>query len=447
MTLRAFVNKKFRRCNLSKKSDEPKATKSNESDERIKCSNIELAFKILAYLKEHTDEEHRLTQIKIMEALKVPSESGDILHTSARTLQATIQKMMKAVNPAEYNGNNLDDYLIRDRNLHNEITQYNKVNTSDETDTDSEDSDDDFEADNILEKKKADAITDLYYGHVFSHDELDDLIENVYISKTISTDRKLSLITKLEKLSSNNYKTRFLTAKDKLQTDIHVIQENQYISHDELSKNVDSINEGINKKAKISFYLNYYTADKKLKKIEVKKNEENVVKEYVVSPYEIVIYSGKYYLLANTEPHNNISIYRVDLISDISIKYNKNEKGVLKIDKRRERNNFNKDLNSLKDFMNQHLYMFYDQPEEIHIRIKNDRYTLLHDSFGDSYSRWHKKNDDIDLVKIRCSPNALIKWAMQNSDIVEIETIELRKKIRAELEAALEKYSTDKCSK
>ena len=96
--------------------------------------------------------------------------------------------------------------------------------------------------------------------------------------------------------------------------------------------------------------------------------------------------------------------------------------------------------------MNQHLYMFYDQPEEIHIRIKNDRYTLLHDSFGDSYSPWHKINDDIDLVKIRCSPNALIKWAMQNSDIVEIETIELRKKIRAELEAALEKYSTDKCS-
>lgn len=441
VTLRAFVNKKFRRCNLSKKSDEPKATKSNESDERIKCSNIELAFKILAYLKEHTDEEHRLTQIKIMEALKVPSKSGALLPTSARTYQATIQKMMKAVNPAEYNGNNLDDYLIRDRNLHNEIKQHNNPKKPSKANNDSKDSDDEFE------KKKADAITDLYYGHVFSHDELDDLIENVYISKTISSDRKLSLITKLKKLSSSNYKTRFLNDDDELRANIHVIQENQYISHDELSKNIDSINEGINIKAKISFHLNYYTADKKLKKIEAKKNEENIVKEYVVSPYEIVIYNGKYYLLANTEPYDNISIYRVDLISDISIKYNKNEKGVLKIDKRRERNNFNKDLNSLKDFMNQHLYMFYDQPEEIHIHIKNDRYTLLHDSFGDSYSRWHKINDDIDLVKIRCSPNALIKWAMQNSDIVEIETIELRKKIRAELEAALKKYSTDKCSK
>lgn len=434
---------------MSKKSDEPKATKSNESDERIKCSNIELAFKILAYLKEHTDEEHRLTQIKIMEALKVPSKSGALLPTSARTYQATIQKMMKAVNPKIYGYdeenslkvNNLDDYLIRDRNLHNEIEQRNKPKKTSKANNDSAKSDDDFE------KKKADAITDLYYGHVFSHDELDDLIENVYISKTISTDRKLSLIIKLKKLSSNNYKTRFLNDDDELRANIHVIQENQYISHDELSKNVDSINEGINKKTKISFHLNHYTADKELKKIEVKKNEINIVKEYVVSPYEIVIYNGKYYLLANTEPHNNISIYRVDLISDISIKYNKNEKGVLKIDKRRERNNFNKDLNSLKDFMNQHLYMFYDQPEEIHIRIKNDRYTLLHDSFGDSYSRWHKINDDIDLVKIRCSPNALIKWAMQNSDIVEIETIELRKEIRAELEAALEKYSTDKCSK
>lgn len=432
---------------MSKKSDEPKATKSNESDEKIKCSNIELAFKILAYLKENTDEEHRVTQIKIMEALKVPSKPGALLPTSARTFQATIQKMMKAVNPVEYNGNNLDDYLIRDRNLHNEITQYNEEKPSDELDNDSEDSDEDFETDNILEKKKADAITDLYYGHAFSHDELDDLIENVYISKTISSDRKLSLITKLKKLSSSNYKTRFLNAKDKLQTSIHVIQENQYISHDELSKNVDSINEGINKKAKISFHLNHYTADKELKKIEVKKNEENIVKEYVVSPYEIVIYNGKYYLIANTEPYDNISIYRVDLISDISIKYKKNGKGVPEIDKRRKRNEFNKELVSLKDFMNQHLYMFYDQPKEIYIRIKNDRYTLLHDSFGDSYSRLQKINDDIDLVKIRCSPNALIKWAMQNSDIVEIETIELRKKIRAELEAALEKYSTDKCSK
>lgn len=423
---------------MSKKSDEPKATKSNESDERIKCSNIELAFKILAYLKEHTDEEHRVTQKDIMEALKVPSKPGALLPTSARTFQATIQKMMKAVNPAEYNENNLDDYLIRDRNLHNEIEQRNKPTKPSKANNDSEDSDDEFE------KKKADAITDIYYGHVFSHDELDDLIENVYISKTISTDRKLSLITKLKKLSSNNYKTRFLNDDDELRANIHVIQENQYISHDELSKNVDSINEGINKKAKISFHLNHYTADKMLKKIEVTKN---IVKEYVVSPYEIVIYNGKYYLLANTEPHDNISIYRVDLISDISIKYKKNEKGVPEIDRCRKRNEFNKDLNSLKDFMNQHLYMFYDQPEEIHIRIKNDRYTLLHDSFGDSYSRWHKINDDIDLVKIRCSPNALIKWAMQNSDIVEIENLKLRKQIRAELEAALEKYSTDKCSK
>lgn len=113
------------------------------------------------------------------------------------------------------------------------------------------------------------------------------------------------------------------------------------------------------------------------------------MKKDTVSPYYIVASGGWYYLLAckevviKGEPVRNMS-YDKPIWVTLKIKSPKQE----------------------------------DNPAR---RIKVD-YTFLHDGFGDQFRfvETEKAAPYDDIVKVECSPFAMVHWALQYSDRVEV---------------------------
>jgi predicted DNA-binding transcriptional regulator YafY len=286
---------------------------------------------------------------------------------------------------------------------------------------------------------KMPSITDLRYVHDFTYDELDTLIEGVYFSKKLNDEKRDYLIKKIGSLSSEKYKSDHFDLKGKLKNNIDGIQENTNISKAELKKNIDTIQQAIKENSKISFAFNGYNYEKKLETI---KDDGVKDKEYVVSPYHMVAYNGKYYLIANTDFYDNVSIYRMDLMTSLSIKGKNSETGKEKIRRKpvRDVNGLSEAWNA-SDFMSAHLNMFYDKPETIHLKIRNNRYTILHDWFGERYKFKNKLNDEYDEVSVVCSPHAMVYWAMQYGDYVEVlRPDSVREKIAEKCKSMVGKY-------
>ncbi len=92
-------------------------------------------------------------------------------------------------------------------------------------------------------------------------------------------------------------------------------------------------------------------------------------------------------------------------------------------------------------YMAEHLYMAYDEPRKIRIKIKNDDYTILHDWFGDHYEKTGQPCETgHDIVTVKTSPSMMVHWAMQYAGAVEVMDEEIREKIREEIKKLREKY-------
>ena len=79
---------------------------------------------------------------------------------------------------------------------------------------------------------------------------------------------------------------------------------------------------------------------------------------------------------------------------------------------------------------------------ELEKRLEENGYTALHDCFGDKFL--YKKSIDAehDEIEVVCSEHAMIDWAMQFCDRVEvIRPQSIRKKIKEKAEVLYRKYS------
>lgn len=105
------------------------------------------------------------------------------------------------------------------------------------------------------------------------------------------------------------------------------------------------------------------------------------------------------------------------------------------------------------EFQLSHLNMSFDQPVKVRLRIKSPKdgnlkplradYTFMYDWFGDTFkyveTEKHLPYDDI--VTVKCSPFAMVNWALQYSDRVEVlEPISVRDMIIEKIRNLNEKY-------
>ena len=366
---------------------------------------------IMKILQEETDEFNTITQPEILELLR----DRDCA-CSERTLTDYLKTIMKELNPEDvdgyvYENASIEDYVIIAKGLEEKLKARDFGLTT--------------------EGSKKLQLRSLRYNQILSFAELNQVIEGVLFLKSIDDESKEKIIRKLITLSSKNFpkyspyiseNTRTISKK------IAGVFEDSRVDEIALKNNLQVIRTAIeaNKGAglKISFYFNGYDENKKLK---ARVDANGAKLRYVVNPYYIIMYNGKPYLICATEPHDDVAIYRIDLMSEITteIKASLAKDGKMISEKRRPKSEIKglpMEWNSKEasKFQTEHLYMYYGKPESISLKIDKDRYTLLHDYFGDRYQFVEHIDDTWDCIEVECVPDAMISWAMQCSDFVEV---------------------------
>jgi predicted DNA-binding transcriptional regulator YafY len=206
-------------------------------------------------------------------------------------------------------------------------------------------------------------LSDFYLEREFSDSELRLLIDSLLFSQHIPYSQCRELIEKLENLSNVYFNNRCryisrMSVRDR--------------ANHELFLNIDLLDEAISNNRKVSFkYLEYHTD----KKLHAKKREDGKDRVYVISPYQMAVREGKYYLICNYDKYNDISNYRLDRITDLKI-----------LDEKRKPFKSLKWSNGaemdLAAYMKAHPYMFSSDNIHAKLRITKPMIGEVIDTFG-----------------------------------------------------------------
>ena len=421
-----------------KMNKKPKPDNSNADYDTVKR-----ALDILKILKEETDSEpdseNAMSLGELREKLKEKEDNGN-----AKTVSSAVDRVLMAVNPGYYDEDLKNEYKVifegyeedpirirtAIRNLKQKKAAYRRKMKKEKPEISDEELKegmpkldlelDESDEDNVDQSEKYDAllkrvppVTNLRYVHDFSFDELDTIINALYFSKTVNEEERDRLIYKLAKLSSKRYQKKWFSENNNRPVIKNIFQgivNNNDASRTELKKNIALIQSAIDEKVKIQFIMNVYNAERELVPSWTDKKGKAILRK--VTPYHILVYNDRYYMLANYERYSNLSIWRIDLMSNVKLL---EEAGRPKQEIKGMTNTWNG-----QEYMEQHLNMFYDDPVEVTLKVPNDHYTMMVDWFGNSFVKWRAIDEKYDMVLVTCSEAAMINWAMQYSDVVEV---------------------------
>lgn len=421
-----------------KTNKKPKPDNSNADYDTVKR-----ALDILKILKEETDSEsdseNAMSLGELREKLKEKEDNGN-----AKTVSSAVDRVLMAVNPEYYDEDLKNEYKVifegyeedpirirtAIRNLKQKKAAYRRKMKKEKLEISDEELKegmpkldlelDESGEDNVDQSEKYDAllkrvppVTNLRYVHDFSFDELDTIINALYFSKTVNEEERDQLIYKLAKLSSKRYQKKWFSENNDRPVIKNIFQgivNNNDASRTELKKNIALIQSAIDEKVKIQFIMNVYNAERELVPSWTDKKGKAILRK--VTPYHILVYNDRYYMLANYERYSNLSIWRIDLMSNVKLL---EEAGRPKQEIKEMTNTWNG-----QEYMEQHLNMFYDDPVKVTLKVPNDHYTMMVDWFGNSFVKWRAIDEKYDMVFVTCSEAAMINWAMQYSDVVEV---------------------------
>ena len=140
----------------------------------------------------------------------------------------------------------------------------------------------------------------------FSYDELCLIAECIHAAKFLSDEQAKELVEKFSRLTSN-------PLADKLTQEVFLCQRVKNGQQNTL-ETINDIRKAIRKKKKVKFkYLHREINDI------TKQVERNKGRAFTVSPYNLVISDGDYYMLAYSDQVKDMRLFRVDKIKKIEI--------------------------------------------------------------------------------------------------------------------------------
>lgn len=374
-----------------------------------KPSKYERSYRILEYLKKNTDQEHKVKQSDLRKIEYLKQYIGN-----KETFNDTIVNMANAMN------SDSNERINPEEEWRIVFDAFAKRYGSEGSEEEEE------------EGTQRMPIRGLYYNHIFSYDEINSLIEGILFSKTMTPEDGKKLIEKIE----NHLTTKFYPKGAK---QICRVNEPQLTDKGRIRENLKMIQHAIDERVQISFRFCGYNRRKELEPVREEKD--------TVSPYYLVANGGKYYLLAckemriNEELIRKMSIWRVDLMGEMEIPGRDEKLGIPGIPALKKEKVKHLPKQWSEDFHLSHLNMAFDEPVKIRLKITRVRekadYTFLHDWFGDTF-RFVGKSD---IVEVKCSPFAMVNWALQYSDRVEVlEPESIRQQVAEKVRRLYEKY-------
>lgn len=262
-----------------------------------------------------------------------------------------------------------------------------------------------------IESRRAGSYLD---GRRFEDSELRMLIDGVLCSKYITAKHSADLIDRLCGLSNRYFRSHV--------KNIYSVNEWCKTENQALFYNIEIIDDAIEQGKQIAFDYNKYGLDKKLHKSAF----------HTASPYQLLLHNQRYYLMARNEYWKDVVFYRLDRITNIrltdqlltSLQSVKGyETGV-----------------DYKELATGLPYMFNDKPQPVEMIVEGYIIDQVIDWFGTDI-RLQQLDDGRVRVSLKASLQAMEHWAMQYINHVEVTApVELRERIKGNLEKAQEKY-------
>lgn len=211
-----------------------------------------------------------------------------------------------------------------------------------------------------------------YYGYrllsrEFELDDLKILAECVYAAKFISEEKSKDLIDVLCSFCSENQEKR-------LKRDVYLCDRIK-TSENKTLRTINTIREameqqrypdGFHRGRKITFrYTTHSVAD--VHKI-IDKHDGKL---YTVSPYQLVINDGNYYLIGLADDVEELRTYRIDRMRDVSI-----------LDEHRNMRKEWSTRRDMKNYIRQTFSMFGGEQEKVTICFENSLLDTVIDKFG-----------------------------------------------------------------
>ena len=397
---------------------------------------------VLRALRMYSDEKNPISQSELREYITTTG--------NPQTLAGTIDEILKQINPAEYTGENDDEYRIKYDGYDKPFEENPLVIRSEISELRNEmrrkDADKETLSKEIkdLTGGKAPSIRGLRYVHDFSYEDMDQLIGAVALAASIPPEYKERLIKKIMATASMYYKSPFYdraleSLKFNPYSEYSRIHSRSGVTEKRIGENVRILQDAIRLRTKVRFHFDVYSAEKCY---------VTDTKVHILTPYYIVIYNDNYYVIGAWDTTDTAKHYRIDLMSSLEIIRDENNVPVSMKPMSECKNLPSRDLSwDPEKYMSEHLYMAYDEARKISIKIpvkKRGRYTKIHDWFGDHFELNRKATarceEGYEVIDVVTSPNMIVHWAMQYSGFCEILDEEVREKIREELEMMRKKY-------
>lgn len=254
----------------------------------------------------------------------------------------------------------------------------------------------------------------------FESGELMYLVDAVNSSNAIPAKQAKELIEKLTSSVSKYDKGKYKTIQ---KVDVVARSKNR-----EMFYIIEILNEAIEKGKKVRFNYNEYMMSNEM-------TPRFQGKQFLINPYFLVNSRGKYYLVCNYDKYNDLSNYKIECISNISI----TDEPIKPISELDNTEGFSK-----KKYIDEHIYMTFGKSVSATLKIDKSKYISdLIDWFGDSIQIKLNENDEL-TVSLKVNEQALIFWAMQYGAHVEVlKPIETREKIKELLKRMNEKYEVE----
>lgn len=249
----------------------------------------------------------------------------------------------------------------------------------------------------------------------FEDSELHMLIDGVLSSKYITAKHSKDIINRLCGLSNKYFRSNV--------KHIHSVNDWYKTDNQALFYNIELIDTAIEERKQVHYDYNKYGTDKKLHKSS----------HQYVTPYLMVLHNQRYYLMAYSEYWGNMVFHRLDRITNMLV-----------VDKKatpiRNVPGYESGIN-YKELSSTMPYMYTDRPEHIDFIADIGIIDQIIDWFGSDIRIVNTDEESKVSVSIKASQNAMVHWAMQYMDHVEITAPEsVRNRIRESLQNGIMKY-------
>lgn len=191
---------------------------------------------------------------------------------------------------------------------------------------------------------------------------------------------------------------------------------------------VELLCEAMQRNCMVSFeYGTYVLNEKNVPELRPRRRDDGTIRQYLVSPYDIVVSHGRYYLICCKEPYRTYSNYRIDRMIDMKICEDFNRIPIEELEARE----------SYPQQLAEQLYMYSGDIETVRFLADTEILSDVLDWFGTEAQIVPARGNRQLRVTVEVNPVAMQHWALQYGEhVTVISPLSMREKL-AEIASGL----------